>query len=98
MFLLVARGAGVWFPLPSREPDHGTVRLLVIVHSPEGFSRKTDLDTEGGVRRQRWHVVWNHGRSHRSSVAGSSGHHPPVAGEDCRVGGAGWGAPAAGEG
>jgi hypothetical protein len=26
---------------------------VVTVYSPEEFFRKTDLDTEGGVRRQR---------------------------------------------
>ena len=40
--------------LEERRRRNQSLELIhVIVHSPEGFSRKTDLDTEGRVRRQR---------------------------------------------
>src|SRR3990172_5525039 len=70
---------------------------LVTVHALEAF-----LTNGSGHRRDfwrhHWHVAWNHGRNHRSPAAGGPGHHPPVAGKDCRVGSADRGTPAAGEG
>ena len=45
----------------------------VIVHSPAGFSRKTDVDVEGGIGRQPRHVAGNHGRNHRPPASRFAG-------------------------